>query len=89
MAELLVKTTTTVASISEPDIADLHGGARPPGYIQVRPGCADRMGTAACDLMQARETKLRNMQRRNQSANRVFFSNIDLPGDPPNKNAVE
>jgi hypothetical protein len=29
------------------------------------------------------------MWRRDQPVGRVFFSNIELPGDPPNKNAVE
>jgi hypothetical protein len=47
------------------------------------------MGQAACDVLYARTLKLQRMQRRGQPTGRVFFSNIDLPGDPLNKNAVE
>lgn len=98
VVELLAKTDQTVASIREADIADLHGGARPTSYHPVmsepgpasdRPICTERMGQAACDVLFARSLKLQRMQRRDQPTSRVFFSNIDLPGDPPNKNAVE
>lgn len=98
VAGLLTKTGNIRAAISEPDIADLHGGARPPSYLTVesRPGnntdqltCSTLWGQAACDVLYARSLKLRNMKRRNQPTTRVFFSNISLPGDPPNKNAVE
>lgn len=102
VAELLANTSATRASIREPDIADLHGGARPPNYLFVGtlPGasgdwgapytsCSERVGQAACKLLADRERKLRNMERRDEPVRRVFFSNIDLPGDPPNKNAVE
>lgn len=98
-AEILARTRTVKATISEHDIADLHGGARPPNYQFAASapgamddpliGCSEEVGFAACDLMQAREIKLRNMHRRGQQTARVFFSNISLPGDPPNKNAVE
>jgi hypothetical protein len=98
VVELLAKTDQTVASIREADIADLHGGARPtsyqpvvtePGLASDRPICTERMGQAACDVLFARSLKLQRMERRDQPTSRVFFSNIDLPGDPPNKNAVE
>ena len=98
VVELLARTDQTVATIEEADIADLHGGARPPGYLFVssQPGgttdqllCNSRWGQAACDLLNARSLKLQRMQRRGQQTARVFFSNIDLPGDPPNKNAVK
>ncbi|NCP14240.1 MAG: DUF547 domain-containing protein [Sphingomonadales bacterium] len=99
VAEILADTRQIATLISEPAIADLHGGARPPNYLfaSSQPGamddplagCSEAIGYSACDLMQARETKLRNMQRRGQQTARVFFSNIDLPGDPPNKNAVK
>ena len=98
-AQILAKTRMADATIREHDIADLHGGARPPNYQFAASapgamddpliGCSEEIGFAACDLMQAREIKLRNMARRGQQTSRVFFSNIDLPGDPPNKNAVE
>ncbi|KPF65609.1 DUF547 domain-containing protein [Porphyrobacter sp. AAP60] len=96
--ELMAKTGLTVATIREADIADLHGGARPPAYLLVdsqpgvatdQPVCNSRWGQAACDLLVARSRKLQRMKRRDQPISRVFFSNIDLPGDPPNKNAVE
>ncbi|MXP38260.1 DUF547 domain-containing protein [Erythromicrobium ramosum] len=98
VVELLAKTDQTVASIREADIADLHGGSRPTSYQPVvseqglvtdRPICTERFGQAACDVLFARSLKLQRMQRRDQPTSRVFFSNIDLPGDPPNKNAVE
>jgi len=95
---LLVETDQTVATIREHDIADLHGGTRPSGVLPVtsipgdstnRSNCTTRMGQAACDVLYARTLKLQRMQRRGQPTGRVFFSNIDLPGDPLNKNAVE
>jgi hypothetical protein len=98
VVELLTKTDQTVASIREADIADLHGGSRPTSYQPVvseqglvtdRPICTERFGQAACDVLFARSLKLQRMQRRDQPTSRVFFSNIDLPGDPPNKNAVQ
>ena len=99
VAELLSETSVTRAAISEPDIADLHGGARPPIYNALGTlagandgqfyGCSDRVGQAACNLLEQRATKLQTMKRRGQPTGRVFFSNIDLPGDPPNKDAVE
>jgi hypothetical protein len=98
-ARILARTRTVSATIREHGIADLHGGTRPSNYQFAASspgamddpmvGCSEKIGFAACDLIQARETKLRNMERRGQQTARVFFSNIDLPGDPPNKNAVE
>ena len=99
VTELLARTKSVRAGISETDIADLHGGARPSNYLFVSsaPGAMDdplvgwseRLGQAAFELIEARQRKLQRMVRRDQPVARVFFSNIDLPGDPPNKNAVE
>jgi hypothetical protein len=100
VAAVLAKTNVTRATIRETDIADLHGGARPVNYIfgGSLPGamddplgeeCAQLIGQAACHVLKERNTKLRRMQRNDQPTARVYFSNIDLPGDPPNKNAVE
>ncbi|WP_245806033.1 DUF547 domain-containing protein [Erythrobacter donghaensis] len=87
---LLARTSEIRPTISEPDIADLHGGARPPAYMAVQiPGCPSAWGDAACSVIAARKRKLEAMERKGQPTGRVFFSNIDLPGDPPNKNAVE
>ena len=52
-------------------------------------GWSEKMGQAAYEVVEARRRKLQNMHRRGEPVGRVFFSNIDLPGDPPNKNAVE
>ena len=97
--EILGETSVVKASINETDIADLHGGARPPNYLFAGslPGAMDdplsgwseKMGQAAYEVVEARRRKLQNMHRRGEPVGRVFFSNIDLPGDPPNKNAVE
>lgn len=99
VAKLLAQTDRTKATIRETDIADLNGGARPPNYLFVGSapgamddplvGCSERVGQAACDVLMARAMKLQRMIRRDQQTARVFFSNIDLPGDPPNKNAVQ
>ena len=90
VAELLAETSEVRAAISEADIADLHGGARPPSYLGVQtPECPTSWHDAACGLMIARREKFRAMERNGQATGRVFFSNIDLPDDPPNKNAVE
>ncbi len=101
VAKLIAQTDRTVATLREHDISDLHGGALPANYlfVNVAPGsaaadpgqfgCTEKMGQAACDLLYARALKLDRMERRGQPVSRVFFSNIDLPGDPPNKNAVE
>ncbi len=99
VAQILDRASLTKASIRERDIADLHGGARPPNYLFAgsAPGAmddplvgwSDSLGQAAFELLQDRTRKLQNMKRRGQPTGRVFFSNIDLPGDPPNKNAVE
>ena len=98
---VLEKTSATRATIRQTEIADLHGGARPPNYVfgltiagaeeggTGMIGWAEKMGVAALDLIADRDAKLMRMQRRGQPIGRVFFSNIDLPGDPPNKNAVE
>jgi hypothetical protein len=99
VTQLLSKASITSAAISAPDIADLHGGSRAANYIfgAALPGAMDdpwigwseKMGQAAAVVLGERERKLQTMHRRGQPVGRVFFSNISLPGDPPNKNAVE
>jgi hypothetical protein len=96
---ILADTRQIEATIRETEIADLHGGARPANYLTndtIQNAIADqfvdcptKVGRAGCDVLMARFIKLRDMARRGQPVARVFFSNIDLPGDPPNKNAVE
>lgn len=99
VAGILEKTTVTRATIAEPAIADLHGGARPANFLYASStpgamddplvGWSDELGQGAFELLEARRSKLERMERRGQPTGRVFFSNIDLPTDPPNKNAVE
>lgn len=87
---ILAETTGAEASISESVIADMAGGSRGANYLAgsasgSRPG----IPPGVIDLMRQRGRKLEVMQRRKEATGRVFFSNIELPGDPPNKNAVE
>ncbi len=96
VAKLLEQTQGVTAIIEETEIADLSGGKRPPNYLNVVSNavmpngqCSDRVGLAVCSLLNSRAFKLQRMIRRDKPTGRVFFSNIDLPGDPPNKNAVE
>lgn len=93
--ELLARTRLVDPSIKETEIADLHGGTRPPSYLfaytigdEIQDPL-DRIGQAASRLIQSRNRKLMIMELRGQPSGRVFFSNIDVPGDPLNKNAVE
>ena len=97
--EMLARTRTVRAMITERDIADVHGGTPPPNYMFAASlpgamddpliGCAEEIGFAVCDLMEARERKLRNMERRGERTGRVFIANVANPDDPPNANAVE
>jgi hypothetical protein len=98
---VLARTQATSATIRETEIADLHGGMIPPNYLfgltlagaengnSSAIGWSEKMGQAAFRVLAERDTKLLRMQRQGKPIGQVFFSNIDLPGDPPNKNAVE
>ncbi len=84
--EILGETSVVRASIREWDIADLSGGSRGSTLQSSRPGLTN----GAAQLLGQRERKFENMRRNGSAATgRVFFSNIRLPGDPPNANAVE
>jgi hypothetical protein len=88
--DILAETTLVEASIREHDIADLAGGARGANWLtgtasRSRPG----IPPGVVELLRQRNRKLDVMQRREERTGRVYFSSIDLPGDPPNKNAVE
>ncbi|EAQ27898.1 hypothetical protein NAP1_09897 [Erythrobacter sp. NAP1] len=90
VAEILAETGVIRASIAEQDIADLAGGSRGANYLNgsssgSRPG----IPPGAALLLVQRERKLEVLRREDAPTGRVIFSNIDLPGDPPNKNAVE
>jgi Protein of unknown function, DUF547 len=90
VSAILAKTSATEATIREYDIADLAGGSRGANYLAGsttagRPG----IPPGVLDLLRQRQRKLEVLARREVVTTRVFFSNIDLPGDPPNKSAVE
>ena len=87
---ILARTTRVRASIREWDIADMSGGARQANYLNVSSDIgSSRIPPAMAELLQDRSRKLSLLRRRDVPTGRVIFSNIDLPGDPPNKNAVE
>ena len=83
---IIAETNFVRASISEYDIADLSGGSRGANYLtSSRPG----IPPGVVQLLVQRQRKLEILRRRDIPTGQVIFSNIDLPGDPPNKNAVE
>lgn len=84
---ILGNTDSIRAAIREHDIADLSGGSRGANYLgSSRPGVTHGMMA----LLAQRQRKLDNIERRQDiRRGQVIFSNIDLPGDPPNKNAVQ
>jgi hypothetical protein len=83
---ILSETSEIRASIEEQDIADLAGGSRGANYLaSSRPG----LPPGAVQLLVQRQRKLEVLEQNEVPTGRVIFSNIDLPGDPPNKNAVE
>ncbi len=87
VTEILGQTTFVRAAIREWDIADLSGGSRGANYLAAsRPG----LTVGAAQLLSQRARKLQLLELREDTRRgTVIFSNIDLPGDPPNKNAVE
>ena len=97
--QLLAETRRIDPAIRETRIADLHGGARPANYIfddsiASGPGVdligwATRLGPGAGQLVAARARKLHVMMLRGQPTGRVFMTNVALPDDHPNANAVE
>ncbi|WP_296717359.1 DUF547 domain-containing protein [Erythrobacter sp.] len=92
VAEIVAATRLTRAAINEHDIADFSGGARPANYLFTSSSSgvqSSRVGEAGANLLAERQRKLQRLRSRGEPRGRVFFSNIVLPGDPPNKNAVE
>ncbi|AWW75645.1 DUF547 domain-containing protein [Erythrobacter sp. KY5] len=98
VSEILSRTSTLTASIKDGTIADLSGGARFANYLfnstQGNPLFYDDAPSSRVPIplwlhLNDRERKLERMERQDIPTGRVIFSNIDLPGDPPNKNAVE
>jgi hypothetical protein len=89
---LLSATTELEATIVEHDIADLAGGAREPTYQNITSvdGTSQsfRIPQSMTRLLVQREQKFQRIIREGRTGT-VTFSNIDLPGDPENKNEVE
>ncbi|QFT78746.1 DUF547 domain-containing protein [Erythrobacter sp. THAF29] len=82
--EMLEKTSAVEASLRERDIADLAGGARDNGFFS-----GGRISRGVAILLAQRRAKLDYVDRKGLRQGQVIFSNIDLPGDPPNKGEVE
>ncbi|EAQ27897.1 hypothetical protein NAP1_09892 [Erythrobacter sp. NAP1] len=98
VSEILSKTSMVNASIRDRTIADLSGGARFANYLfnstEGNPMFYDDAPSSRVPIplwlhLNDRQRKLEGMARDDIPTGRVIFSNIDLPGDPPNKNAVE
>ena len=84
VADMLAKTDVVNASLSEYDIADLSGGYRANAFFS-----NGRLNPAAVRTLAERQRKLEYIERKLPRTGTVIFSNIDLPGDPPNKGEVE
>lgn len=84
VAQMLAETTLLKATIYEHDIADLSGGARSNPFF-----AKGRLDAGAARLLEERRRKLDYIERKEPRSGTVIFSNIDLPGDPPNKGEVE
>lgn len=82
---LIAKTEGFRADIVEYDIADMSGGSRGSITQDSRPG----LSNGAAQMFRERAEKEDRLRRRGIPTGRVIITHIDLPGDPPNKNAVE
>jgi len=86
VARMIAKTTKTKASIREWDIADLSGGRRDSIAVQgARPGISAGM----MEVLAQRERKFRKLKKKEMPTGRVYFTELILPGDDPNKGKVE
>lgn len=91
-AALLSKTAGAEPKIAEHDIADLAGGVREPTYqnIQGADGTQQsfRIPQSMTALLRERESKFQEIIRQGRTGT-VTFSNIDMPGDPEDKEKDE
>jgi hypothetical protein len=90
-AALLSRTTGAVAKIAEHDIADLAGGVREPTYSNITSDgqpVSFRIPQAMTALLREREDKFQEIIRQGRTGT-VTFSNIELPGDPEDKDKGE
>ncbi|MEL7198488.1 MAG: DUF547 domain-containing protein [Pseudomonadota bacterium] len=92
VAEILAKTSSIRASISEYDIADLAGGVREPSLAPVETVGSGfqstRIPQSMARLLAQREQKFLKILREGRTGT-VTFSNIDLPDDPEDKGEIE
>ncbi|MEM6907459.1 MAG: DUF547 domain-containing protein [Pseudomonadota bacterium] len=89
--EILAKTNKIKANINEHDIADLAGGVREPTYQNITSNgsaISTRIPQSMARLLAQRERKFEQIIRQGRTGT-VTFTNIDLPGDPEDKNEVE
>lgn len=84
VAEMLAESEVVKASLYEHDIADLSGGRRGNPYF-----AEGRLDPGAARLLAERRRKLEYVERKLPRTGTVTFSNIVLPGDPPDKGEVE
>ena len=84
--KILKKTQQVNASIREWDIADLSGGRR---SSIANPNADARVGFAVGVRLRQRGRKLDLRRRREERTGRVFFTDIELPGQDPNAGQVE
>jgi hypothetical protein len=84
VANMLADTAMLKASIYEHDIADLSGGRRSNPFF-----ATGRLDAGVARMLAERSRKFDYMRRENIPTATVTFSNIVLPGDPPNKGEVE
>jgi hypothetical protein len=88
---LLAKASGADPVITEYDIADLEGGSREPSYQNITSdGISQsfRIPQSMAALLKERETKFQEIIRQGRTGT-VTFSNIDLPGDPEDKDKNE
>jgi len=86
VAKLIAKTSATNPSLNEWDIADLSGGRRDSIALKnARP----TLSAGALEVLQQRFRKFRRLEKEKIPTGRVYFSDIILPGNDPNKGKVE
>lgn len=89
---ILNETDTVKPEIYEYDIADLAGGVREPSYSNIRSNdrlLSFRIPQSMARLLAERERKYDIIAREGLRTGRVFFGEIDLPGEDPKANEVE
>ena len=90
VSEILAETGSISTSLTEYDIADMSGGSRGANYLGGSNGSRPGVSPGMLALLAQRQRKLEVLERQQDiRRGQVIFSNIDLPGDPPNKNAVQ